>query len=309
MKEEPWRTRREEEKIRKRERLRIKEKLEQTWENLRWINRVLEENRVEWRREMKEQRQVTRKEKRRKYKKKEHFRKELDEIRTSIFKLHQIPEMEEPEERLEGWKEDEIHPEGWKEQTGWSQDDDDWMRGYDNHPEGCRIHEICPAQPADDWQDTQENRAENENDPEGWKVTEDTEAWKYEEGDTIEMQMFGYYVEMRRAQFDADSRITALEIIDDCIKHIIEEKVEETHDVSKKGGSPPPSSTPCQDTCDTMSTPALGGAKEMAGSRTSQKDNNPEDWKLASSIMRGFVEIRKTPQPMQSPKIVKKGNY
>ena len=89
-----------------------KKKLEQTWENLRWVNRVLEENRVEWRREMKEQKQVTRKEKKRKYKKKEQFRKELDQIRTSIYNLQQIPEMEEPEDRPDGWKEEEKHPEG-----------------------------------------------------------------------------------------------------------------------------------------------------------------------------------------------------
>ena len=51
---------------------------------------------------MKEQKQVTRKEKRRKYKKKEHFRMELDQIRTSIHTLQQIPEMEEPKERPDG---------------------------------------------------------------------------------------------------------------------------------------------------------------------------------------------------------------
>ena len=51
---------------------------------------------------MKEQKQVTRKEKKKKYKKKEHFRRELDQIRTSIYNLPQIPEMEEPEDRLDG---------------------------------------------------------------------------------------------------------------------------------------------------------------------------------------------------------------
>ena len=43
-----------------------------------------------------------RKEKKKKYKKKEHFRRELDQIRTSIYNLQQIPEMEEPEDRPDG---------------------------------------------------------------------------------------------------------------------------------------------------------------------------------------------------------------
>ena len=48
----------------------------------------------------------------------------------------QIPEMEEPEERPYGWKEEKKHPEGWKEQTGWSHDEDELMRLYDDHPAG-----------------------------------------------------------------------------------------------------------------------------------------------------------------------------
>ena len=257
---------------------------------------------------MKEQKQVTRKEKRRKYKKREHFRRELDQIRTSIHKLQHIPEMEEPKERPDGWKEDEIHTDGWKDQTSWNQDEDEWMRIYVNHPEGWKVQETQDTQPAEGWQDAPENISEEENDHEGWKVAEDTKGWKEEEGDTMEMQMFGYYVDMKRAQFDADSRIIALEIIDDIMNHIVEEKEAETQDVSKKGGSTPSSSTPCQDTGENVSTPTPEGAKEVTDSKTSQKENNPDGWKSANSIMRGFVEIRNAPQPIKNPKIMKKEN-
>ena len=61
--------------------------------------------------------------------------------------------------------------------------------------------------------------------------------------------MFGYYVDMKRAQFDAYGRIIAQEIIDDFINHIVKEKEAETQDVSKKGWSTHSSSTPCQE-CD-----------------------------------------------------------
>ena len=248
-----------------------KKNLEQTWENLRWVNRVLEENRVEWRREMKEQKQVTRKEKKRKYKKKEQFRKELDQIRTSIYNLQQIPEMEEPEDRPDGWKEEEKHPEGWKKQKGWSQDED-------------KIEVTADTD-------------EDEKDTEGWK-----------DGDEIEMQMFGYYVDMKRAHFDANSRIIALEIVDDCIKHINREKEAEINDVNEKGGPPPPSSTPCQDTGETICTPPTdGGCRYVPDLRTTPTENNPDGRKRANKIMLGFVEIRSAPQPMQSLKIMKKG--
>ena len=124
----------------------------------------------------------------------------------------------------------------------------------------------------------------------------------------MEMQMFGYYVDMKRAQFDANSRIIALEIIDDIINHIVEEKEAETQDVSKKGGSTPSSSTPCQDTGENVSTPTPEGAKEVTDPKTSQKENNPDGLKSANSIMRGFVEIRNAPQPIKNPKIMKKEN-
>ena len=261
---------------------------------------------------MKEQKQVTRKEKKKKYKKKEHFRRELDQIRTSIYNLQQIPEMEEPEDRPDGRKEEEKHPEGWKEQTGWSQDGDKWMRLHDDHPEGWKTQKIYDTQPTEGRQDAPEHPTETENDQDGWKIEvtadtdedeKDTEGWK--DGDEIEMQMFGYYVDMKRAHFDANSRIIALEIVDDCIKHINREKEAEINDVNEKGGPPPPSSTPCQDNISTP--PTDGGCRHVPDIRTTPTENNPDGRKRANKIMRGFVEIRNAPQPMQSLKIMKKG--
>ena len=86
--------------------------------------------------------------------------------------------MEEPKERPDGWKEDEIHTDGWKDQTSWIQDEDEWMRIYDNHPEGWKVQETQDTQPAKGWQKAPKNTAEEGKDHEGWKVAEDTKGWK-----------------------------------------------------------------------------------------------------------------------------------
>ena len=86
-KEKVWITRREEKELERKERKQRQKKCEETWETLRWAMKILEETRNEWNIEFKERKKVTRRERKTKYKKKDLFKRILDEVKDKVEKI------------------------------------------------------------------------------------------------------------------------------------------------------------------------------------------------------------------------------
>ena len=82
----------------RKERKQRQKKCEETWETLRWAIKILEETSKEWNIDFKERKIVTKRERKKKYKKKDLFKRILDEVKDKVEK---IEEKEEPAEDFE----------------------------------------------------------------------------------------------------------------------------------------------------------------------------------------------------------------